>query len=300
MKSLLLLLLSCLSVSAQSPLTTGSGIDWTKPSAGPLVTDWSTRVVANGGATPSQATITAEYNFLVGLTNDSLNNLIYTCNFFAPDSLIASLTPLLVGGGSDPWANNNFVVGDLTVNGLKGNGTTKYLGIGIAPATIFTSTDSGLVLYVYDNTSNTGVDIGSQQQSTTSVSLLANQSSSTTVESYNFTAGQGLLATGGALGNGYTAAFRTAANSLNIYFANSGSAHASAASSATTGGTIGGVTGGTYGFALDLVNPVPAPCCWSVSRLSFMAMTKGMSSAQSALLYARIQTLRTALGGGFR
>jgi hypothetical protein len=81
-----------------------------------------------------------------------------------------------------------------------------------------------------------------------------------------------------------------------MYFANSGSAHASIGSTATaeTGDIsnlnfsmgIGMNTDGTFGEALGRI-------------YSFAAVTTGMNATDSGTLYAAVQALRTSLGGGF-
>src|SRR5262249_16909600 len=123
-----------------------SGTTW--PVVSPLVTDteWSIRVVSNGGAKPSQSSITAEYNFLVRLTNDGIRSKIIYANIPASDSLAAALTPQLYNS-SDNFAstanysanNGGFVLADVSVNGITGNGTSKYFKTGTS-VTNFTTT----------------------------------------------------------------------------------------------------------------------------------------------------------------
>lgn len=297
MKALILCLLPCACL-AQHPLTTASGIDWTTSSSA-VFSDWANRVQTNGGARPSAQSITAVNTFLNGLTNDGLNNLVISFNVMAPDSLIACQTPVYVGGGSDPWVNQNFVSGDLTVDGLKGDGTTKSLKTGLKPSTCgWTVTDGGMTIYEF-TTNSTGVDFGIQEQSATTRSSLALTPAAATAvwDSWNFTAGQGqFVAT--VTTNGYLSGNRTAANAIAIYFANSKNAHSAVLTGNTTGGNISSQTDEIYCFALDLVNPIPAAAIWSNARISFFAIHHGLNATQSANFYARIQQLRIDLGGG--
>ncbi len=91
------------------------------------ITDWATRVVANGGAMPSGNTIACMETLRLSLISLGITNKIYSLCIFVPDSLIAATTPLFKHKGADPWTNGNFVIGDLTVNGFKGDGSTKFL-----------------------------------------------------------------------------------------------------------------------------------------------------------------------------
>jgi hypothetical protein len=108
------------------------------PSGGPVVTDWSTRVVANGGALPSQTSIIAMETLRSSLVTQGLTNKIYSLCIFVPDSVIAASTPLIKNKGADPWTNNGFVSGDLSIQGLKGDGT-KWLDTAIVPLAVNTN-----------------------------------------------------------------------------------------------------------------------------------------------------------------
>jgi hypothetical protein len=99
------------------------------------VSDWSARIVAAGGAAPSAGTQTAVDTWWTGLSQ-SIKNQIIALNFFAPDNLTAACTPFIKGPGNAVWTNNNFVGGDLSVSGLQGNGTTKFLDTGLTLANI--------------------------------------------------------------------------------------------------------------------------------------------------------------------
>ena len=99
------------------------------PNGDAAVAAWVARVVANGGATPSASTQTAASTFWNSVS--ALQSQVICLNFFAPDNLIACLTPFIKGPGNDPWINHNFVTGDLSVTGLQGNGSNKYVDTGI-------------------------------------------------------------------------------------------------------------------------------------------------------------------------
>lgn len=269
-----------------------------------LAANWGRRVVANGGAAPAAATISACGAFLTGLMADGLAvaKRICVANVLAPDNLTAALTPLVPGAGADPWGNNNFVSGDLTVNGLKGNGSSKYLNTGINPnATFATTTSGGLVQYISEDSFTGGEgDFGCLSAEAFSAFYLAPHIGSSVGEwkcwKYLNPGADYLQGFAGSSNKpGFYSGQRTAANAIAVYFADSGNAHASLATgSGSQTGVI--VSAALYAFALNVVG---SPGSYSAKRLSFLAMTNGLSAAESAQLYARVQALRTALGGGY-
>lgn len=110
---------------------------------------WADRVVANGGARPSQTTIDIADNFILSCSIFGFQSKLRMVNIFAPDNLIACCTPLFSNEGTAAWTNNNFLDGDLSVNGLTGNGSTKYLQTAFNPTSHFASaTNAGWSSYV--------------------------------------------------------------------------------------------------------------------------------------------------------
>ena len=74
----------------------------------PLATSWATRVVTNGGAAPSGATVLAISNFCYALDAAGLTSSFLALNVFAPDSLIAAMTPLIHNKGLADWRSMGF------------------------------------------------------------------------------------------------------------------------------------------------------------------------------------------------
>jgi hypothetical protein len=266
-----------------------------------MATDWAARVVANGGAAPSGGTKTALATFWDGLITDGIAAKMISMNVFAPDSLTAAITPFKKGPGLDPWTNNNFVSGDLTVNGLVGNASNKYLNTG-CPATALTGLDNlsaGLVVYAYTNPSIAATytaGVHDSAPSNTALALALNLSGTSYGELWSFTGGAN-FASVASPGAGFFSTQRTSSTAMSLYFASSGSAHAAAAS-ASGSQTNSICTGGQaiFAFGLNNVGSLYGP---TSARLSFMAITKGLSSTEDANLYSRVQTLRTSLGGGY-
>jgi hypothetical protein len=82
-----------------------------------------------------------------------------------------------------------------------------------------------------------------------------------------------------------------------MYFANSTTAHAALATG--SGAQTASIETVQSVFVFAANNNGTGPADKSKKRLSFAAITQGMTSVQSASLYTLVQALRTALGGGF-
>ena len=93
----------------------------------PDVVNWVYRVQTAGGAQPSQKTVNVLNNFYETLISNNLSSSMKAVNCFVPDSLIAAKTPLIANYGSSSWndISGTFVSGDLTISGLKGNGSSE-------------------------------------------------------------------------------------------------------------------------------------------------------------------------------
>lgn len=259
------------------------------------VTDWANRVVANGGADPSAGTKSALSTFVTGMSSIGVLSLMKAVCCFVPDSLIAAITPLLKAYGNDPWTNANFVTGDLTVAGLRGNGSNKYLNTGVNPSTCFSSTNSGgLTLYSTLNNSATSADFSVFGASSSGFQLLTNYSGAAYFDCFNGGTGRinGTTLTNGL---GYFSGNRTGAAAEAIYGASSGSAHHSLAS----GSGAPGSTFPAYSLPIFCWNNAGSIGSYSSKQFSFAAIHEGLTITQSADFYTLIQALRTSLGGGF-
>lgn len=262
---------------------------------GQVASRWSTRVVTNGGAAPSSAHVAGIATFVDRLVSAALLAKFRWINVFAPDNLTAAITPLLKGLGNDPWANTAFVAGDLTVNGLKGDGATKFLDTGCQPAVNTASNLVGFTVYNTLGNSNNEFEAGSADASFfNSMSLAISYGGNCFFDSpYTATAaGRTSVANGGW--TGYLSANRIAANDARVFRANSSNAHAQLG--ATNTNAIAGLvnTFSTYIFRLNFTGGAN----WSTKRLSFIAYHEGLTQAQSLTLYNAVVALRTALGGG--
>jgi hypothetical protein len=257
----------------------------------PRVTDWATRVVRNGGATPSLSTQYALSTFMQSLNATGLRTKMLALNAFVPDNLIAAITPLIYDVGLNPWTNTAFVSSDLTINGLKGNASTKYLNIGYLASSL-TSTSVGATFYVYSQTGlSGGADYGCDQGSVYFLGT-ANISNSVAMRS-------GALANviaPATPGSGYYCDTRISATDHRGFFANSKISHAQIGSTDTTSFSSSLPGEPIYVFAINAGGGLQIP---TNDTISFFAIHTGLTASDSANLFAAVQTLRQSLGGGF-
>lgn len=269
---------------------------WLNANIHATASDWSARVVTNGGAAPSSNTVTAVSNFCGALDSAGIANLMVAANIFAPDSLIAALTPLYKVYGNDPWTNTNFVVDDLSIQGLRGDGSSKYLDTGVLPSSPFPAVqEGGLALYNTMPNRAAGVDFNTINAGAFYLQLNCfNASGNASFRAWGGGAGEVLSASTLPYGLGFTSGNRLSSTSANIYVANSQIAFVSIGSIATTANTPPGTT-----MVLFANNNNGVIGTYSSKRFSFASIHHGLSSAQCQNLFNAVQALRVALGGGY-
>lgn len=278
----------------------------------PQVMDWVSRVIGAGGADPSSSTKDALSDFMNALDAASLTSRIIALNCFVPDSLIACCVPLIANAGLTVWTNNNFVSGDLSVNGLQGsiNAPNKYLETGVTANDWpidpnFGIPDAGVSIChtsnyagVADNCCWKFVDV-----TTIEWSLLLH----------------GVNAVKAILGDPVANIITSMAGSSNMFFGvNSFTDYSIPAlafrcySGMTPAGHVlegeqlnvgippfSGTAPGGLSLPLFITNNSGVYQNPSKVRLSFAAYHEGLPEADSAQLYAAVQAMRIALGGGF-
>lgn len=207
-------------------------------------------------------------------------------------------TPLLHGGGTDPWTNHNFVAAtDLNVNGLIG-GNTKYLQTGIIPSKTFASINSGgLTIYNLTSSNSTWREIGcaetthrlylitSYNDSKHYFAAFADNNSRVIVNNPGYT--------------GFISGNRTAAARNDTYIGKSSlSPQFQLLGTSTTvqGAGSGLPTSELIAFAYDSSGTIGE---FSGRRLSFIAIHEGLSATECEHFYTLVQALRVALGGGY-
>ena len=263
----------------------------------PTASAWAANVVTNGGAAPSDGTVSALSTFCCALDSAGLTSSMLAVNCYVPDSLIAATTPLIATACQPCWTNHNFVSGDLSVNGLQGNGSNKYLDLGSqsSPAsTALTLTSAGLTCYVPSGGANAMENTCGICGAGCCFDLNLNYSENFGFQCWDWgDAGQAAWRPGG-IKQGFFSGSRTAADEINLYFANAGTAFSSVASAATTSGGV--ASGNMFEFSEQ---DGGSPNAYSPQAHSFFAMHLGLSSEQTQALYNAVQALRTALGGGY-
>lgn len=256
---------------------------------------WVARVVANGGAVPSDATYAAVCEFCTGLDTDLLTAKMIAVNCIVPDSLTAALTPLIVGtGGNALWTNTGpFVDADLTVNGLISDGT-KYLKTGIIPSAVFAAdTSGGMSYYHVTSSASNWFDMGCVQGGNR-INLVNSYTNTAYLDCWNSTAGQGRISATNTSWAGFMSGNRTAANAFAIYQGNGTTGF----TQLVAGNTTGASRPTTYDVWAFTINNGGAPQFTNSRRHSFFAIHEGLTLGEAVKLYNLVVTLRTALGGG--
>lgn len=257
------------------------------------VSNWVASVTTNGGVCPTITTASSVDTYWNGMVTDAIDTNTVILNVFVPDNLTAAITPLVKGTGSSPWVNHSFVSGDLTVNGLKGDGSTKYLDTGLVANTLpNVGTSFAIYAYATNGPGSVGTELGATHAAAAGIfgacgyMYFQNGAGANTVI---------LLNTGP--GNGFYASVRTSSTDHRAYFATSGSAFAQTGATDSTADGAAFNTEHIYSHALNSGGSVIQN---ATSVVSMSGVFTNFTSAKAQFLYNRTQTLRTALGGGYR
>lgn len=270
------------------------------PGVNAETTAWLARITANGGAAPSQAQINAHDAWCTAM---KVNNLLSRCKFFnglCRSNLVAARTPYIKGGTGDPWGNTGFVAGDLTANGLAGDGASKVLDTGGSPLSVYGITNTNNVsIGFYLNTVNSaanGIECGTFNLAGDTCLLLYSHAFAA-----NFAGGcwdgGGVDGPSSASPNvgGFYHMSRTSSTLVKSYFANSGNAFAVKNTNVTP------VTKSIFAdFSMRLFaccSSGGAPFDFVNSRIGAFWGLDGMSDADSQTFYNIMQTFMTSAGG---
>jgi Fibronectin type III domain len=274
--------------------------------AGSRVENWSRKVQAAGGSAPSSTTKTALKAFYSALDTAGIARKFSSLNCLVPDNLIAALVPLICTEGSEVWTNHNFVSGDLSVTGLTGNASDKYLDTGcISSGSSIVSPASAGMSVVWSGGTATAVNyaLGAAGSAAYSQFGIAR----TTTPSINFSCWQSgggdaadhfNWASGSGISNswrGFTSMNRTSTSAFTAYAASSSLSFTSVGSGS---GTMTGSTTGTYPVFAFALNSLGSPSTYSNHTFSFIAIHAGFTSAQAQALYNAVAAMRSSLGGG--
>ncbi len=274
---------------------------------GDPIWQWARDVTNFGGAAISVNTSNALRTFRQGLDTDSLLYKMIAVNPLVPDNLTAARMPIVWQGGLQLWTNTAFGESNLTVNGLTGNGTTKYLGTGLNPAVLgyaaFGSSNAGVSTLVYTNpaVAASGGEIEFGGAGSSASSSFGLQIFQGTIYWYcwkfiniNTNYMNRVSATGGTNTSGFFSGNRTASNAFAFYWVTN-NVH-NVATNSTVLETSGTPTiTNMFAFA----NAAPAGVgSFSTRTVSFMALHSGLTQTENSNLWYRVAILRTNLGGG--
>lgn len=292
--SIICLVVLCCVGNAQVPVPVGF---FSSPSiliGTSFATNWANRVETNGGVRPADATIAALDTFYATLVASNIVNKMKVVNCYAADNLTACLTPLIVGAGYDPWRNTNFVAGDLTTNGLVGDGATKFLDTGFETTNSLPS-NLGVTLYIETGNNNNEAESGAWDGGALNGYSLQVYGGSIYWDS-PYSSANGRVTGAYANFSGYLSGNRIANNDSRIFQASSTSNHVQIF--ATQVNVVGDVDGGHW--YIHAFNSSSTPLYFSTKRISFVAIHDGLTLNESYAFFTAIQTMRTALGGGWK
>jgi hypothetical protein len=263
--------------------------------------DWIKRIQTAGGSAPSAPILSANGNFYDSILRGGILAKIRGVNTYAPGSLIVAATPLLKNSGPNTWSLTNFVSGDLTTNGLKGNGSNKFIDLGIFPTAMLPggSDNCGLSIYYHAvQTATNMIDCGCFDTTAASTILMYANSFG------NKTSGSCWKGDGSdspqvaSPGNGFYSFSRTSSTLNTLYFGNSTIPFASIGNSTVTRGASSIVT--DKEFVLFAVKAGTGTIFdFSDARQAMFIWHDGLSLAETKILFDACQALRTAYGGGF-
>lgn len=273
--------------------------------------DWTTRVQGHGGGAPSQANLNSINGFVWDLFKGSILGKMIAVNVFAPDNLVAALSPIFIGtGGLDPWTNVNFVAGDLTINGLKGNiAGGKVLDTGIVSTAVWNNTagninaatSGGISAYNFDTAgATTGFDISAAANLASGEIGLAIIFTPTAANTLFFDfadSATGRLAVLNTGWTGFTSCSRVGPADSEAYKANSVTPFANIGSDLNNrnGSAMPTVSFACFGYKTS----GGVLTANSERRLSFAAIHFGLTATDTQNLFNAVQKLRVAFGGGF-
>lgn len=262
------------------------------------VSDWAARVITNGGAAVSAATLAAvntfyDKIFLAG----TIIGKVKAMNIVAPDNLTAARTPLIKGVGSDPWP----AIGSLAVNvnGIIATAATSCLQTGVVPSTAFAAiTDSGLTSYAVTTTNadSAATDFGSSQAAGQVCqqfnNFLTGGNQWAIFQAYNNSTGS--IGFHPSTGTGFFSGNQTAGTQA-VYYGSSATGFITEITTVQNGGLRPTI----QIYAMGLNNSGVTSGTTQIRRYSFFCVHSGFTSTEAQALYNAVQALRVAFGGGF-
>lgn len=258
--------------------------------------DWAAQVVASGGATPSDNTVSAIHVFLSALRSANIFSKMQMINVFAPDSVTAAMVPLIQNGysgasygGSVPWTRTGGA-DSLTVNGYSPSAAGRLVTSTLVSTSIFNADNSAGASVIHADGATDGMYFGANNAFSTCFFI---QKSVGTLTYCCWT-----LATPQAFtythATGFYSFSRTTDGFVSGYSADSGTAFGQRVSTSIASGVRTGI-----GTAVTVFDMAPN-FSWNMgaNRLSFMAWHYGLTSSETEALFDAAYTMRNSFGGG--
>lgn len=214
-------------------------------------------------------------------------------NIFAPDNLIACLTPFYHTAGNSLWVNHGFVVGNLTTAGLVGN-NSNYLDSGVTGSAFPSDNSIGATMVTDGDASSGNFQNGSSNGALTTGIWLGRN---TVTSKDTFATGGTSFATDASFkGAGFYSGSRIASNDIKLYYGTSAIAMSQIGSNTGAGASRDGNTMNVFSINLTGVSSNFSPCS---DRISLMFWHWGLSSAETQIVFDAVKQMRGTLGGGF-
>lgn len=245
-----------------------------------------------------------------GLRRDGLWDDIWELNGYMSSGGTGAVgmcgTPQKIGPtGADSglylWSNRGsaHVDGDVTINGIVGDGSTKAFVTGIRPSGTFSSANSaGLSVYVSTHTT-TGYDVGGFNAAGTALFGLGSDSGGTfNGDCWDPAVVSSLTPASPALAGFYSIS-RISATDFRCYFGNGSNPLAQIAVNTTASGQTWFGGAGNNNLLVGGVEFQGTMVAATARRQSFFVAHEGLTFARTQLLFNRVQTFLIRKGGGF-
>ncbi len=268
------------------------------------VQDWSRRLVEAGGPTISttESNAAATYWRIMGDSQTLLNKAI-AANIYFTNNLFAARTPLIWKAGNQFWTNTAFGETNLTISGLTGNGTTKFLGTGINPSTLnyggFNDVNAGLSVLIANVTTDANVfNVGSAGTTANGLFAVGNQNGNLVFFNWIFTTVNTdfvIRAAPNAGWEGFLSGNRTAANAIRLDAVTNGVHNVFTNASGSTASVNNTMTNM---FAHAIANGLNAATSFSDQTVSYLSIHAGYSQTESSNEWWAVKSAREIIGGG--
>lgn len=263
---------------------------------------WAAKVVSNGGAPVSGATLAAVDTWYKSLVGSGIDSLMISVVLMVPDNLTAAITPFFALSGNNPYTNSGFVSGDLSTSGLSGNGS-KYLQTGFNPATYFPNPGTvygtgGYSVLVTRQANGSQCTFGATDGIGAHIwQCYTNyQNTNRWSDCWNATSGRIDSSASGfspTTAPAFYSMNRISSTDFRLFGAAHGNAFAQIGATDTTAVSSSPANTAAGLFCLN------AGTQTSNISISFSAIHLGLTSTQAQALYNAVQTLRQSLGGGY-